>query len=131
MEKTITFEQDEYGRNNSIRAVNTRIVKEESEMRPTEKPRRMDGETQKNLDELIEEYEEKSKFFLPEVKFLGYIVSTKGIRMDPEKIEAVMKFNAPRNRKDVQSFIGFLNFYRKYVKNFAKLIQPLTELLKN
>lgn len=48
--------------------------------------------------------------------------------MDSEKIEVVMKFNVPKNRKDIQSYIGFLNFYRKYVKGFAELIQS-TELL--
>lgn len=71
----------------------------------------------------------KSKFFQPEVKFLGHIISTEGIRMDSENIAAVMRVNVPKTRKDVQSYIGFLNFYRKYFKDFARLIQPLTELL--
>lgn len=73
---------------------------------------------------------EKCKFFQSEVKFLGHIISTEGIRMDPEKVEAVMRFRPPINKREVQKYLGFLNFYRKYIKGFADLIQPLTELLK-
>jgi hypothetical protein len=65
---------------------------------------------------------EKSKFFQPEVKFLGHIISTDGIRMDPEKVDAVMKFRPPRNKNEVQTYLGFLNFYRKYIKGFVDIM---------
>lgn len=73
---------------------------------------------------------EKSRFFQPEVKFLRHVISTEEIRMDPEKESAVMKFEPPTNKKHIQSYLGFLNFYRKYIQNFAGLIQPLTDLLR-
>lgn len=72
----------------------------------------------------------KSKFFQPEVKFLEHTNSTKGIQMDPVKIKAVMEFERPKTRKDVQSYIGFLNFYRKYINRFVEKKQPLTKFLK-
>lgn len=65
---------------------------------------------------------EKSKFFQPEVKFLGYIISTNGMRLDPEKLDAVMKFRPPRNKKEAQTYLGFLNFYRKYIEGFADIM---------
>lgn len=50
--------------------------------------------------------------------------------MDPNKIETVQNFRAPTCKKELQSFLGFLNFYRKYVNKFTKIIEPLIELLK-
>lgn len=52
-------------------------------------------------------------FFQAKVRLFRHIGSTTEIRMDPSEIDAVMKFNVPENQKDVQSYIGFLNFYRK------------------
>lgn len=62
---------------------------------------------------------EKSNFFQPEVKFLDHKESTNGIRMNPEKVDTVMKFRPPRNKKEVQTYLGFFNFYRKYIERFA------------
>uniref|UniRef100_A0A8C5MX57 Gypsy retrotransposon integrase-like protein 1 n=1 Tax=Leptobrachium leishanense TaxID=445787 RepID=A0A8C5MX57_9ANUR len=50
--------------------------------------------------------------------------------MDPAKIEAVTDWPAPANRKGVQCFLGFCNFYRKFVKNFSKIVKPLTDLTR-
>lgn len=72
----------------------------------------------------------KCEFHAKEVKYLGLIVSTDGIRMDPEKISAVVEWPKPRNVKDVQSFLGFANFYRRFIKDFAKKALPLTELTR-
>jgi hypothetical protein len=70
----------------------------------------------------------KSYFFKQEVKCLGHIVSKEGIRPDPEKIQAVNNWPMPRNQKDVLRFLGLTNFYRKFVKDYARIVAPLRSL---
>lgn len=72
----------------------------------------------------------KCEFHVQEVKYLGLIVGTRGIRMDPEKISAVADWPQPKNVKDVQGFLGFANFYRRFIRDFAKKATPLTRLTK-
>src|SRR6202453_3207540 len=59
------------------------------------------------------------------VKFLGLIISEEGIRMDPKKVEGVQNWPRPKKVKEVQAFLGFANFYRHFVKDFAKIATPL------
>lgn len=73
----------------------------------------------------------KCEFICPRIKFLGHIITPQYIIMDPEKLEAVNAFPYPRNKKELQSFIGFCNFYRKFSDHHASYMSPLTELLKN
>jgi len=73
---------------------------------------------------------EKCQFFRHEATFLGHIISNKGIKMDENKIRTVQDFRAPSNKKELQSFLGFLNFYRRFINKFAHIIQPLIELIK-
>jgi len=73
---------------------------------------------------------EKCEFSVTEIKYLGLIITTHGIKMDPEKVNAVMDWAAPRGVKDVQSFLGFANFYRRFIKEFSKLAGPLTALTR-
>ena len=72
----------------------------------------------------------KCSFETHEVQYLGLIIGTDGIRMDPKKIAAVMEWPAPRHLKDVQGFLGFCNFYRRFIPDFAKIAHPLTALTK-
>ncbi len=60
--------------------------------------------------------------------FLGYIVSSEGVRMDPEKVKAVVEWPSPDSRKALQRFLGFANFYRRFIRNFSQLAAPLTAL---
>ena len=60
----------------------------------------------------------------------GYIVSQKGIGMDPAKVSAILDWPVPRSVKDVQSFLGFANFYRKFIHNYSALASPLTSLTR-
>ncbi|KAI2644989.1 Transposon Tf2-9 polyprotein [Labeo rohita] len=62
------------------------------------------------------------------VPFLGYIVSSKGVRMDPDKIKAVVDWPTPDSRKVLQRFLGFANFYRCFIHNFSQPAAPLTTL---
>lgn len=64
------------------------------------------------------------------VDFLGFVVSDKGINMAGDKVEAIKIWNAPKTQKDVMSFLGFTNFYRRFIRNYSRLALPLTSLLK-
>ncbi len=72
----------------------------------------------------------KCSFVKDSVPYLGHIVSANGLATDPAKIAAMMKFPAPKNVKQLQTFLGLTNYYRRFVPNFAQLAHPLTELTK-
>lgn len=63
--------------------------------------------------------------------YLGHIVTSKGIRADPKKIEAVKSMPAPTKVKQLRSFLGFCNYYRKFIKNYYLHTNKLYELLNN
>ena len=73
---------------------------------------------------------DKSFFHLKEVEYLGYQISEQGISMSKEKVQAVQEWPVPRNVKDVQAFLGFANFYRRFIEGFSKVCKPLTDLLR-
>jgi len=70
----------------------------------------------------------KCHFLKAQIKFLGHFVSSSGTVMDPDKIIALKHFPEPRNRKDLQSFFGFCNYYRKFYQNHSQLLYPLSHL---
>ena len=70
----------------------------------------------------------KCEFFRSSLKYLGHIVSKDGIATDPRKIEAIQKWPQPKTVTDVRSFTGFTNYYRKFIKGYAKIARPLHEL---
>ena len=70
----------------------------------------------------------KSCFHQVEVEYLGYHISQKGIAMSPEKVMAIQTWPAPKSVKEVQSFLGFANFYQRFINGFSKVSRPLTEL---
>uniref|UniRef100_A0A4W5N0X4 ribonuclease H n=1 Tax=Hucho hucho TaxID=62062 RepID=A0A4W5N0X4_9TELE len=71
---------------------------------------------------------EKCEFHAQSVPFLGHIVSSEGMHMDPEKVKAVVDWPSPDSRKALQRFLGFANFYRRFIRNFGQLAAPLTAL---
>ncbi len=71
---------------------------------------------------------EKCEFHAQSVTFLGYVVSSEGMRMDPDKVKAVVDWPTPDSRKALQRFLGFANFYRRFIRNFSQLAAPLTAL---
>ena len=73
---------------------------------------------------------DKCEFYVTETKYLGLIISTEDIKMDPAKVKAIQDWSTPTCVKDVRAFIGFCNFYRRFVLNFLKVARPLNALTK-
>ena len=72
----------------------------------------------------------KCQFFMPSIKVLGHVVSADGISCDSEKIAAVKEWPEPTDVKELQRFLGFTGFYRRFIQDYAKVAKPLTNLLK-
>ena len=73
---------------------------------------------------------EKCEFAREEMTFVGYMVSKAGIGMDPAKISSILDWPIPTSVKEVQSFLGFANFYRKFIDGYSRLAAPLTTLTR-
>ena len=73
----------------------------------------------------------KTLFGIQEGKLLGHIISEEGIKIDPKRIEGILQISHPRNIKELQSFIGKINFLRRFITNLAELLRNITNMLKN
>ncbi|KAK3506309.1 hypothetical protein QTP70_001709 [Hemibagrus guttatus] len=74
---------------------------------------------------------EKCLFHQPTVQFLGYVIDHSGIRMDEKKVTAVRDWPTPTTVKELQRFLGFANFYRRFIRGYSSVTSPLTNLLRN
>ncbi|MBW0514201.1 hypothetical protein O181_053916 [Austropuccinia psidii MF-1] len=72
----------------------------------------------------------KCEFHASSLEYLGYVVSSEGLKMDSSKVQKILNWPQPKNIKPLQSFLGFANFYRCFIKNYSKRISALTCLLK-
>ena len=72
----------------------------------------------------------KCQFWLDSVAFLGHVISTEGVYVDPQKIEAIVNWKPPTNVIEIRSFLGLVGYYRKFVEGFSKLAAPLTKLTR-
>jgi len=72
--------------------------------------------------------EKKSYFGQTSVQYLGFIIDNKGVRPDPSRVQALAQWPAPSNAHNLKSFMGGINFYRKFVSHFSQLARPLHQL---
>ena len=70
----------------------------------------------------------KYEFWLTEVKFLGHMVSASGVSVDPKKVEAAMSWERPKSVFKIHSFLGLAGYYRRFIKDFSRLVAPMTRL---
>jgi hypothetical protein len=69
----------------------------------------------------------KCTFSTKSVEFLGYIVTPEGVVMDPERVKTIQEWPEPEGYRDIQVFLGFANFYRRFIHNYSAIVRPLTE----
>ncbi|KAK3565620.1 hypothetical protein QTP86_012943 [Hemibagrus guttatus] len=77
------------------------------------------------------QHAEKCAFHQSSVHFLGYILDRSGVRMDERKVAAVRDWPPPTTIKELQRFLGFVNFYRRFIRGYSSITSPLTSLLRN
>lgn len=73
---------------------------------------------------------EKSRFCVPELPYLGFILSREGVRPNPDKVESIVNFERPSSVRSLRRFLGMVNYYRRFIEGFSEVTAPLTDLLK-
>jgi len=102
----------------------------------------VETETKEGHDEIVEEIlrrlEENNLYIKPEkcvwkvwkIGFLGVVIGPNGIEMKREKVEGVLSWPEPKNVKDVRKFLGLANYYRRFIKDFARVARPMNMLTR-
>ncbi|GJP85822.1 hypothetical protein CLOP_g15919 [Closterium sp. NIES-67] len=72
----------------------------------------------------------KCELLTDRLEFLGHVISTKGVEVDPRKIETVQAWLPPTNLQELQFFFGFINYVRRFIPNMAGVTAPLTDMLQ-
>ena len=73
---------------------------------------------------------DKCSFHEDTIEYLGFILSPNGLSMDPSKVSTILEWLEPHKVKDIQSFLGFANFYRRFISDYSKITVPLTCLTR-
>jgi hypothetical protein len=92
----------------------------------------------RRLDKVLQRFEKanlllqqgKCTVALPQVNYLGYVVSRDGVMASPDKVLAVRKYAVPKEVKEVRSFLGLASLYRRLVPRFAEITKPMTQLIR-
>ena len=95
-------------------------------------------EHNKLVEKVLKRLEENNLFMKPkkykqkvrEVEFLGVVIGPRGVEVQKEKVKGVLSWPVPRNVKEVQKFLGLTNYYKRFIKDFAKIVAPLHVLIK-
>nr|GEZ25685.1 putative reverse transcriptase domain-containing protein [Tanacetum cinerariifolium] len=93
-------------------------------------------EHEKNLKEILEflKKEElyakfsKCEFWIPKVQFLGHVIDSQGIHVDPTKIESIKDWASPKSPTEIRQFLGLVGYYRRFIEGFSKIAKPMTKL---
>jgi hypothetical protein len=72
----------------------------------------------------------KCKFYTQSVQFLSFVISNTGVSIDPERVESIAEWPEPQSYRDIQQFLGFANFYRRFIEGFSRITKPLNKLLE-
>ncbi|GJS21280.1 putative reverse transcriptase domain-containing protein [Tanacetum coccineum] len=70
----------------------------------------------------------KCEFWIPKVQFLGHVIDSKGIHVDPAKIESVKDWTSPKTPTEIRQFLGLAGYYRRFIEGFSKIAKPMTKL---
>ncbi|GKC11695.1 putative reverse transcriptase domain-containing protein [Tanacetum coccineum] len=70
----------------------------------------------------------KCEFWLSKVQFLGHVIDSEGIHMDPAKIESIKDWASPKTPTEIHQFLGLVGYYRRFIEGFSKISKPLTKL---
>nr|GFB57938.1 putative reverse transcriptase domain-containing protein [Tanacetum cinerariifolium] len=70
----------------------------------------------------------KYEFWIPKVQFLGLVIDSQGIHMDPAKIESVIDWTSPKSPMEIRQFLGLAGYYRRFIEGFSKIAKPMTKL---
>jgi hypothetical protein len=72
----------------------------------------------------------KCEFWLDKIEFLGHVITKEGIAVNPNKVQAVLDWKAPKNIKEIRGFLGMARNYRRFIEGFSKIAGPMTKLLR-
>ena len=72
----------------------------------------------------------KCEFHKDSIEYLGFIISIDGLRMAQDKVQIILDWPEPRRVKDIQSFLGFSNFYRRFIFGYSDIVIPLIRLIR-
>ncbi|GJT58033.1 putative reverse transcriptase domain-containing protein [Tanacetum coccineum] len=70
----------------------------------------------------------KCEFWIPKVQFLGHVIDSQGIHMDPAKIKSIKDWASPKSPTEIRQFLGLAGYYRRFIKGFSKITKPMTKL---
>ncbi|GJR17694.1 putative reverse transcriptase domain-containing protein [Tanacetum coccineum] len=70
----------------------------------------------------------KCEFWIPKVQFLGHVIDSEGIHVDPAKIESIKDWTSPKSPTEIRQFLGLAGYYRRFIEGFSKIVKPMTKL---
>ncbi|GJS47260.1 putative reverse transcriptase domain-containing protein [Tanacetum coccineum] len=70
----------------------------------------------------------KCEFWIPKVQFLGHVIDSRGIHVDPAKIESIKDWASPKTPTEIRQFLGLAGYYRRFIEGFSKIAKPMTKL---
>ncbi|GKE05448.1 hypothetical protein Tco_1397466 [Tanacetum coccineum] len=70
----------------------------------------------------------KCEFWIPKVQFLGHVIDSEGIHVDPAKIESIKYWTSPKSPTEIRQFLGLAGYYRRFIEGFSNIAKPMTKL---